>query len=90
MEIGGLPIVYRNYGLVVSLLVFVPLSTLAALLRVYTRAFLVKNFGPDDGFLCLSVVRHQSSHHPVLHFQLFANISLSGCQHSLYDYYFYT
>lgn len=57
--IAGIPVVGRNYGLVVSGFLFTSVAVLAVLLRVFTRVFLVKNVGIDDCFIAASMVcRH--------------------------------
>lgn len=52
----GVPVVERNAALVVSGFLFTGLAVLAVWLRVFTRAFLVKNMGIDDYFIVASMV----------------------------------
>jgi hypothetical protein len=60
LYIGDVPIVERNYGMIITLLIFTSLSCLAVWLRIYTRMFLVRNTGPDDVFIFLAMVSSYS------------------------------
>ncbi|KND88260.1 hypothetical protein TOPH_07047 [Tolypocladium ophioglossoides CBS 100239] len=50
-HIAGVAVGEANYGLIVSTFLFTSLACLAVLLRVVTRAFLVRNLGLDDWFM---------------------------------------
>lgn len=54
--VADVPIVERNQGLVFSLFFFTTLSFLAVVMRIVTRAALVRNFGTDDYFIVLASV----------------------------------
>lgn len=55
-DIGGIPIVERNHGLVVSQFLFTTLAVLAVCLRLFTRGALVRNLGLDDYFASFAMV----------------------------------
>lgn len=55
-DVGGVPIVPRNYGLVFSSFFFTTMAALVVGMRTYTRAVLVKNVGADDMLMIVAFV----------------------------------
>jgi hypothetical protein len=56
LYLGDTLVVEKNYGLVVSLFLFVSLAYLVVGMRVYTRLHLVRNLGIDDSLMVVAVV----------------------------------
>ncbi|KAI0128995.1 putative integral membrane protein [Xylariales sp. AK1849] len=54
--IGDLPIIDRNHDLVVVSFVFTTLAMIVVLLRLYTRAIVLKRLGSDDLLMCGAMV----------------------------------
>jgi hypothetical protein len=48
-------------GALVPTVVFCTLALIVVLARLYTRGFLVKAIGPEDGLVCISMVRTMST-----------------------------
>lgn len=46
--IAGMPVVERNYALVANSLLWTTLAFIVLMLRLFTRAFIVKRVGVDD------------------------------------------
>lgn len=56
-NVGGVPVVPRNYGLIFSSFFFTTLAFVVVCMRTYTRAALVKNLGADDVLMVVALVR---------------------------------
>ncbi|KAH9231968.1 hypothetical protein K456DRAFT_1870072 [Colletotrichum gloeosporioides 23] len=55
-DVGGVPIVPRNYGLIFSSFFFTTMAALVVGMRTYTRAVLVKNVGADDVLMIVAFI----------------------------------
>jgi hypothetical protein len=55
-HIAGLPIVERNYALVVNTLLWTTVALVFIGMRLFTRAYIVKKVGMDDYLMIVAMV----------------------------------
>jgi hypothetical protein len=61
--VAGMPIVERNYALVVNTFLWTILALIFISMRLFTRAFIVKKVGIDDYLMIATMVSYTSLVH---------------------------
>jgi hypothetical protein len=56
LSVAGVPIVPQNYALIVNLFLFTALALVFMIMRIYTRAVIVKYLGWDDWLMAGAMV----------------------------------